>query len=250
MSQSQETVLTSMVEEEMEGMTPGARVFSLGTQKHADAIVRAVEQEMSDAVGDRDEWLAARVGEKVTLVQTGENMFGASMIVTREGKLFDGSRGVAILPKGARKNGYGVDSSKLLAAFDGWVADQAKEHVAGIRSLFPELKPLTQERLLELPGEGKGGDLTLAVFGTHTLFGAADCLFLLNEYWPEDDILDRGVLLIRPSHGESESGSFYGRDLLSMPVGEVVGFKPLSFKEGLELTNLDHAEALERVFRR
>ena len=119
-----------------------------------------------------------------------------------------------------------------------------------MRSNFPTLKKLTQERLEQLPGEGGGeGEIcSLAVFGGNPLFGAHDCLWLIGEYWPEDDICDRNVLLIRPEFGISEHGSCYGQDLLrNRAVGEVVGFEPITFAEAIGLCDLDFEEAVSRV---
>jgi hypothetical protein len=88
------------------------------------------------------------------------------------------------------------------------------------------------------------------VFGSNPLFGATDCLWLIGEYWPEDDICDRNVLLIRPEFGTSEHGSCYGRDLLrNRALGEVVGFEPIPFDQAIKLCNLDFDEALARVFK-
>jgi hypothetical protein len=113
---------------------------------------------------------------------------------------------------------------------------------------YPKLVNLTQARLEQLPARDSGV-CSLAVFGSNPLFGAHDCLWLIGEYWPEDDICDTNVLLIRPEYGCSEPGSCYGRDLLNnRALGEVVGFEPIPFGEAIALCNLDFDEALSRVF--
>jgi len=171
-------------------------------------------------------------------------------VIAREGKLFQGSQGVAILPKGKRTKGFRVDPGKVIDVFGGWCVDEVSEFVAEMRGAhYPELRNLTQERLEELPGEDQGPSVcSLAVFGSNPLFGATDCIWLIGEYWPEDDICDRNVLLIRPEFGTSEPGSCYGRDLLrNRALGEIVGFEPISFSEAIELCNVDFDVALDRI---
>lgn len=190
------------------------------------------------------------VGEKVTLTIAGANMLGACLIVAREGRLFDvNGHDVAILPKGKRSKGYRVDPNKVLDVLPDWVADEAGAFVDQVVGHYPQLRNLTQERLAQLPRES--GECSLAVFGHHPLWGASDCLWLIGEYWPEDDICDTNVLLVRPEFATSEAGSCYGRDLLSFrAVGEVVGFEPIPFSQALDLCNDDFDYALAHVFRR
>lgn len=194
------------------------------------------------------EVLEALVGTKVTLIITGENAFGSGIAIAREGKLFIGaSGGLAILPKGARSKGYRVDPAKVLDVFAGYSAELAAETVALVRAQYPQLRNLTQERLEQLP---RDSDVcSLAVFGSNPMWGAPDCLWLIGEYWPEDDICDTNVLLIRPEFGTSESGSCYGRDLLrNQALGEVIGFEPIPFSQAIELCNDDFDYALAHVF--
>jgi hypothetical protein len=257
---SKETVLlTSMVEEEVESSIPGAHVvrFSLGGEAQMTAIVSAVAFEFAEADGWREieQQLRERVGERVTLAVLGENYFGAKMLLAREGTLFEGSTGaLALMPKGARKKGIRIDPERVLAYVDGWNTPELAERVEQVRARFPELRKLTRERLLELPRTklGKSPDCTLCVFGTwQTPEGTAtDAVWLIGEYEPEDDIVDGCVLLIRPRFGVSEHGSVFGRELLNAAVGEVVGFEPITFREALALTEIDHDEALDRLFKR
>ena len=242
------TLLTSIVEEEMYG-TPGLRSFKLSGEPHAAAIVGAVTANYHRITGrerPNEETLTALIGEKVTLILGGENMLGSGMLVGREGRLFPGSRGgVAILPKGKRSKGYVVDPSRVVDVLPGWDIAQAQANVAEVRSRYPLLRNLTQERLNSLPRNSE--TCSLAVFGAHP-FGGADCLWMIGEYWPEDDICDTSVLLIRPEFGTSEHGSVYGQELLRMrQVGEVIGFEPIPFADAIKLCSLDFDEAFETV---
>jgi len=248
------TLLTSLVESE-ETLDSGIRVtrFNAGGEPAAKAIVNAVAANYHRLTGrDRvdDDTFEERIGEKVTLVLTGENIVGAPLIVAQEGTLFEGSSGVAVLPKGKRKHGLRVDASKVLDVIDGYQAELARYQVDKAREQLPTLRNLTRERLLELPGENAGDTCTLAVFGTHPLFDAPDCLWLIGEYWPDDDIVEKCVLLIRPEHGVSETGSIYGRELLAFPAGEVVGFHPIPFRDAAELAQLDYDVAFVRALAR
>lgn len=244
-------LLTAMVETDEGSEVPGLTMIKLSGEPHAAAIVNAVAGNYNRITGSPrpdQAMLENLIGEKVTLIQTGENMIGAGAIVAREGKLFAGSRGVAILPKGKRTRGYSVDPSRLLDVVLGYQADHAAELVSRVRGKFPQLRNLTQERLEQLPRDSN--TCSLAVFGSNRLFDAPDCLWLIGEYWPEDDICDTNVLLIRPEFGTSEHGSCYGRELLgNRALGEVVGFEPIPFDQAIKLCNLDYDEALARVFR-
>jgi hypothetical protein len=75
---------------------------------------------------------------------------------------------------------------------------------------------------------------------------ATDALYLVSNYLREDDIIE-GVLLIREEHGFSEHGSIWGRQLLGGNFGEVVGYQPISFAEGLALCELPFDAAYERL---
>jgi len=247
---SDKKLLTSIVERHEDGST----FFTLSGEPHAAAIVNAVSgnyHRFSGRPRPDQQTLDELVGEKVTLVLGGENMLGSGMMIAREGKLFPSSSGVGvgILPKGKRTKGFRVDPGKVIDVFGGWVADEVAAFVAEMRgSHYPQLVNLTQERLQQLPGEDETDVCSLAVFGSNPLFGATDCLWLIGEYWPDDDICDRNVLLIRPEFGTSEHGSCYGRDLLrNRALGEVVGFEPISCAEAVSLCSLDFDEALARV---
>jgi hypothetical protein len=254
------TLLTSLVEKRdgEDGYT-GFTVVNLSGEPYAAAIVNAVTANYHRVTGrpkPDEQMLEEMVGEKVTLILGGENMLGSGLLIAREGKLFQSSRGgVGILPKGKRSKGYHVDPDKVVDLFGGWVAGEAAASVAVVRAHYPELVNLTQGRLEQLPGpgalvadHGRSEFCSLAVFGSNPLFGATDCIWLIGEYWPEDDICDTNVLLIRPEFGVSESGSCYGRDLLrNRALGEVVGFEPITFSEAISLCNLDFDEAVARV---
>jgi hypothetical protein len=235
--------------------TNGITMINLSGEPYAAATLGAVianYHRITKRPRPDEQLLEELVGEKVTLILGGENMIGSGMVIAREGRLFQGSRGgIAILPKGKRSKGYRVEPDKVIDVLPGWVDNEAAELVAQVRSHYPSLVNLTQERLEQLPREGQGPEVcSLAVFGSNPLFGAKDCLWLIGEYWPEDDICDRNVLLIRPEFGVSESGSCYGRDLLrNRALGEVVGFEPIPFGQAIELCNDDFDYALAHVFK-
>ena len=243
------TLLTSIVEEETYG-APGLRSFKLSGEPHAAAIVGAVTANYHRITGRErpdEQTLTDLIGEKVTLILGGENMLGSGMLVGREGRLFTGTRGgVAILPKGKRSKGYVVDPKRVVDVLPGWDIAQAQANVAEVRSHYPVLRNLTQGHLNALPRESRY--CSIALLGQNPVFGGADCIWLIGEYWPEDDIVDTGVLLIRPEFGCSEHGSCYGQDLLrNRQLGMFAEFNPITFGDAIKLCDLDFDEAFERV---
>lgn len=251
MSDSTTTLLTSIVETPRESSTPGVTMFSLSGEPYATAIVNVVAANYGRLTGRQrpdEETLRSLIGEKVTLILGGENMLGSNLLVAREGRLFTGSYGrLAILPKGKRSKGYVVDPERVLDVFEGWVTNVAEANVMAVRHSYPELRNLTQERLNELP---RDSDMcSMALLGMNPVFGGADCIWLIGEYWPEDDICDTNVLLIRPEFGVSEHGSCYGQDLLrNRSLGEIVGFEPIPFGDAIKLCDLDFDDACAQVF--
>jgi len=245
------TLLTSIVKEDLDG---GGYSFSLSGEAYAAALVHAAVDEWPRAHGDGDvqAMLDEKMGEKVTIVRTGTNMMGCGLLVAQEGKLFEGSQGYAILPKGARKKGYRVNPDEVLAVIDGYRTDIALAMCETVTNRLPKLDKLTQERLESLPAPGSsevGTPVSLAVFGTWRM-PDGDCpgaIWLCGEYDKEHDIVDGCVILLRPEHGESEHGSVYGRQLLSGQFGEIVGFQPMPFGDAVKLCNLDFEEARDRV---
>jgi len=256
------TLLTAMVEEEE--THDGFRSIKLSGEPYAAAIVAAVGENYHRFTGRSRptlEDLVAKIDEKVTLLFGGENMVGASALVAREGTLFRSSRSgpsgpvrLGILPKGKRSKGYVVDESRVLDVFSGWHTPTVQALVQQVRDGYPTLRNLTQERLNALPGEGQmGEDLTLAVFGQWRMPDCVshDAIWLIGEYWPEEDICDRGVLLIRPEHGTSEHGSVYGRQLLqNRAIGEIVDFPPIPYGDAIALCDLSFDAASDVVFSR
>ena len=229
--------------------------IEVGGNPAESAILNAVSHHWHRVLGrqrrtpdETQEWLAERIGKKVTLVWRGENVFGAGMLKAREGRLFEGNRTgqLALMPKGARRNGYVIDTAKVIDVLDGYAGVEAKSLAEQVRAHFPKVRKLTRERLLELPGETDDRQpCKLALFGTHRLPDSEtyDAIWLINSYWPDDDIVE-GVLLVRPEHGTSEHGSVYGQQLLhGLPVGEVVDFESLSWAEAVRLCELDFDEA-------
>lgn len=239
--------------EEKESTLPGGgRVtsFTIGGDRHVMAILAAVIDRYNEVTGrprPTEKELFDLVGQKVTLIQAGQNMLGGGILAAQEGKLFTSSRGgYGILPKGARKKGYRVKPEETLDVLMGYSTAEAVELVQRVRSRFPQLKALTQDRLKELPTNSE--TLSLCMFGSYRMPDATqtDALYLASEYWPQEDIIE-GVVLLRPSVGVSENGSAYGRQFVNGLFGEVVGFEPISFAEGIHLCNLDFEEAYEQV---
>lgn len=248
---SQTNLLTSWEEKE-ERVEGGfiVRSFSIGGDRHAMAIMNAVVGRynfLAQRARPSEDDLNLLLGEKVTLVRTGDNVLGGGLLVAEEGKLFQSASGFGLLPKGARSKGWRIYPEKVLDVFPGYDSASAVEVAGRVREHFPKLKPLTRERLEELPTNSE--TLSLCLFGTYQMPDSAQCdaLYLASEYWPEDDIVE-GIVLLRPQHGFSESGSRYGDQLVYKDIlGVVEGFEPISFAEGIHLCNLDFEEAYEQV---
>jgi hypothetical protein len=132
--------------------------------------------------------------------------------------------------------------------------------------VFPQTRPLTQERLNQLPAVGD--DCTLAILGTLRLPDGETpgAIWLIHSYMSEEDIAE-GVLIVPEGFAISEHGSILGRELLHMggeilnaptptdggSVARVQGCteRPtISLKEALEYTNKPWKEALDRVCNR
>jgi hypothetical protein len=244
------TLLSALVERQENGMV----TFMANGEPHAAAIVHAVAGNWPRLAGrpeiDVMKTLYESIDKRVTLIGKGENFLGAPAIWAVEGRIFPGSSGnLAILPKGSRKRGLRLRPSEIVDVLDGFDAGAAQALALQAKAALPELKPLTLERLQELPPIefGVSPDATLAVFGSYRLpdAEATDCVWLLHSYDPEGIV--EGFLLIRPEHGVSEHGSVCSDVLLRLPVGEVVGFEPISFAAGVELTDLDYDEAWQRL---
>jgi len=238
------TTLLSSWEEQHDGMFT---IFSSG-EPHTRAIYEAVIDRYNAVSGrakPTEGELYDLMNTKVTLVEYGTNMIGGGLLVAQEGKLFIGTRGMGILPKGARRKGVSVKPEKVLDVFRDYSTEEAAAVADEVRAHFPTLRPLTQERLDELPSSSV--TLSLCVFGSYRMpdSTATDALYLVSNYLREDDIIE-GVLLIREEHGFSESGSVWGRHLVN-DFGEVVGYEPISFSEGLKLCNVPFDEAYDRI---
>lgn len=248
----QTNLLTSWeeTEEKLEGGFKVTRI-SIGGDRHVMAILGAVIHQYNFLVERErpsEETLRTLIGSKVTLLRTGENMFGGGLLVAQEGKLFETASGLGILPKGARSKGFRVDPNLVLDVFWGYDTASAIELVGRVRAHFPKVRALTQERLEEMPSSSE--TLGLCLFGTYRMPDGqqTDAICLWGEYDKENDIVDTGVVLLRPHVGVSEHGSAYGRDLLHTHVlGEVVGYSPISFGEAIALCDLPFNEAYERV---
>jgi hypothetical protein len=245
--QGRTNLLTSWEEKHSED---GMFVIFGSGDPHTRATYEAVVDRFNAVSGrpkPTEDDLLALVGQKVTIVEHGTNMLGGGILIAQEGTIFVGMSGnVAIKPKGARTKGLRIDVKHLADVIDGYSTAEAERIAGDVRKHFPTLKPLTQERLNELPPSSN--TLSLCVFGSYRMpdSTATDALYLVSNYMREDDIIE-GVLLIREEHGFSESGSIWGRQLISGDFGEVVGFEPISFSEGLELCNVPFDEAYDQI---
>lgn len=243
-----DTTLLSSMTERPDGIFT---VINVSGDPPAAAVVGAVIGNYHRFTGREKvavEQLEPMIGQKVTLLLKSENMLGAEALVAREGRVFMGSRGLGILPKGARSKGYSIQQDRLIDFAPGWQAAWMKQLVAETAAHFPPLVALTQDRLRELPTNS--ATCSLAVFGSNPNWGAVDCIWLINEYLPEDDIVSN-VMLIRPEHAISEWGSCYGRELLNnRAIGAVRGFWPISVTEAMHLINVDFDEAMVQLFKR
>lgn len=237
--------------EEQEEVVDGWRRITIGPgDPHTRAILDAVVDRYNAVTGrprPTEEDLYDLIGQKVTLVQSGENYIGGRLLNAQEGKLFTGTRGYGILPKGARSKGFVVRPEKVVDVLPGYATDEAVKLVAEVRAKLPVLKPLTQERLDELPYSSQ--TLSLCLFGGYaTPEGVQpDAIYLASGYYGQEDDIVEGVVLLRPEYGFSEHGSIYGKQLLGLPMGEVVGFQPISFAEGIKLCDVDYDEAFYMV---
>lgn len=231
--------------------------FSSG-DPHTRAIFGAVRDRYNAITGrpqPTEDEVRELAGQKVTLVRAGENMIGGEMIVATEGTIFIGvSHGnpLAIKPKRNRTRGLRLDLTNVLDVIPGYSTAIAQGYVDEVRAHFPQVREITQERLLELPRSWDEQMITFCAFGEYRLpdCRATDAIVMFAEYDDVNDILDSGVVLVRPEFGVSEHGSMYGRDLLRFSMGEVIGFQPITFSEAVALCDLDFDEAFEQVMPR
>ncbi|MDP9403825.1 MAG: hypothetical protein M3P85_10990 [Actinomycetota bacterium] len=170
-------------------------------------------------------------------------MLDAGMILTEEGTLFND--GIALLPKGKRRNGHRLSADSVLDVIPGYDHASLAARVAAVRAQFPEVRELTSERVAALPVDS--ADCTLAVFGRWRMpdVVGTDAVWLLSGFLPDDEIVE-GVLFVRPDVGVSEHGSIYLADLLAVG-GEIVGAPVVSYAKALEMTDWDHDAVLALV---
>lgn len=235
MSDSNVVLLSTIVEEEEATGSQGFRVrsFTLNGERYMQPIVDHVIEEYGRRHQAPDPALFA--GQKVTLARHGESAFGAASIQASEGTVFVTGQGPALLPKGKRTKG--ILLRNVLDIVPGYNnVDVLRQRVEDIRSEWPALTKLTQERLEQVDRRSTVCDL--AVFGKW--FGGAGIWFI-HSYHKADDIVE-GYLAIEPSAGESEHGSVYGRELLPN-AAEIVGFTEIAFRDAMNL-DFEQARAL------
>lgn len=221
--------------------------FSLSGERHAtalvDAVVAAYPRPSMAGTLAMDGTLAGFAGTKVTLLMHADMEMGAKAIIAFEGSLFD--HGTAFMPKGNRRKGIRLDAAKVLDVTPGYgKTPLMAKRLETCRARFPKLAALTQERLGQLPTAGSV--CSLGVFGTWRLPDNpdADVVYLACEYDKANDIVE-GVLFYRS--GYSESGSCYGRDLLTVG-GEIVDLPAgVTLGDALAMIDWDHDDVLAFV---
>ncbi len=194
-------LLTSVVEAPAEpGNVPGITVtrISVSGERHAACIVEAVAGAYP-RLDDPAAALRALDGQKVTVLRYGENMLGAGMIFTEEGTLFNG--GIALLPKGKRRNGHRLSADSVLDVVPGYDHAALAARVAAVRAQFPEVRELTNERVAALPVDS--AHCTLAVFGRWRMpdVVGTDAVWLLSGFLPDETRSSRGCCSCGPTSG-------------------------------------------------
>jgi hypothetical protein len=246
MSSSSTELLSGIVREIVNENGFTVERYSLSGEPHANAIVNAVT-ETYERPGTID-W-ESLVGKPITFLRETQGMVGAVSIYAEEAKIFKGQSGnLAFLPKGKRSKGFRLDPDKILDVVEGYGGTSLlRTRVEAAQAQLPTLRPLTKERLLELPRSSQ--TCSMAVMGNWGIDAKTyTAIWFLSEYDPDDDIVD-GVLCVHPLTGTSEHGSVYGRDLLRVG-GEIVDFEPITYKEAIDRTNWEHFEVLADVVRR
>ena len=215
-------------------------VTTMTSSRAVSVAVDATVHRMRLDAGDVAATLAELDGRKVTLLLHGTNMMGAPVVVARPATLFNG--GEAYLPKGARKNGFRVDPSKVIGVVAGYDTDAAAALYA--RYDIGDVADVTREVLEALPHDPEARDCTLAVMTTTVVAGdrAPGSVWLLYSYDPENDICDGMLVVPDGSPLQSEYGSIYGRDLIDRGA-VLTGATPVPFATAIEFTTVDEALA-------
>lgn len=225
-------------------------ITSLSGDPHTNAVAAAVAAHYTQLAGRpcvTTQTLRSLVGRKVSVLCKQEGALGHSAVQTLAGTVCEGTRGLMILPRGARKRGFSLHPAAVLDVEPGYAGEEIlTARAEEVRAWMPELTGLTREHLCSLPT--RGSRVTLAVFGTYRFPGGPihGALWLLHSYDPEADIAE-GVLIVPPGAAESEHGSIYGRSLLRMNLGVVTGFAPVSLADALTLIDAEYRDVLTRL---
>lgn len=244
--------------------------FRLGGEPHVRAYVASVVAQ----IGRPDESVlkeAAAECRRVTLLLSR----APHRVEVREVRLFEGSRGLGMLPKGARSKGFVLHPQRVLAVYDGW-GDKQREEALGLfqacANTVPVVRELTREDLAACfdpreaaqPGdpdfdpEYDAYDLAntkAVVHFTHPGFDYGDgpvpgCEFHITYSIPNEDNPDYsiygGMFFAPPgSYLVSEHGSFYEKDLLSFDAGLVIAPPPATANRENGLYRLSPAELFQ-----
>jgi len=184
----------------------GGQVWECGARgpRATDTLARAAAYPVPSG-------LAARLipGTKVTVLLQLETQLGAPRTEILQGTLFQGARGLCLLPTGKRNNG--VRLPRVLDLIEG-TAPAAVEELAARWYISTELPPTTELKREAL--EGVSETSPLAVLWTHPGFGGGPvpgCVWYID--YIEDEI-GGGYCWCPESELVSEHGSFYLTDLL------------------------------------
>jgi hypothetical protein len=178
---------------------------------------------------------------KVTVLRRGENYLGAPFFQVRQGRLFQGSKGVALLPTGKRT--HGIVLGDVVDIVEG--ASQVELDLLASRLTEGTGLPSTS-RLCAEDLEDVSSANPLAVLWTHPGFGSGavpGCVWIIDSV--EDDIVN-GYLWCPPSELCSEHGSVEVKDLMVSGARIDAGLK-ISIDQAHNLPE-DPAEAYTALF--
>jgi hypothetical protein len=146
---------------------------------------------------------------KVTVLRAGENFLGAPGVSILQGSLFQGSRGVALMPTGNRTKGISLNG--VIDLIDNSLAVSVDELAKRwhLGTGLPTTSKLTKEAL-----HGATESKPIGVLYTHPGFGDGDvpgCVWIIVS---ADDEIAEGYLWCPASQLVSEHGSTYLVDIL------------------------------------
>jgi hypothetical protein len=247
------TLLSGLVEAPVIG-EPG-EVFSvteinLSGEPYANAIVLAVAADyhrVTKRARPTPEDLLELVGSEVTLAVHSSGLFGLQVLEAVEGVLIlRKNPRYGLLAEDSLTRGLPFDVERVLDVEPGYDNARAMgRRVDEVRASLPDVGPLTDERLLELPERAADPEqIGLAVFASECGDGniGTGAIWLLHSYQPDDDIAT-GYVILRGEDGVSRTESVRGTNLLARG-GEILDPPQLSLADAIGLGALPYHEAL------